>query len=658
MWHFSLLTLMVALFSPPVIPDPPQAAGALNLQDLLELDVSVAAVRAEHLISTPAVVSRINVADYRHMGFTHLVELLGMVPGLVPIHTEIGTNTLMVRGLSEFFNQKVLFLLDGVPYWQSAHGDHPLLGIPLEAISHLEIIRGPGSVLYGTNATAAVINVVLAKERSTTFQAGLGNHRRRRLGFHQNGDLGPGMWRYQIAAEWHDSAGYEAMFEQREPPPFFPENTPSQGRITRKQGARSILAKFTYDEDLTLLAHAFSSESTGLAGPARVTNRSELQYEGRLLHADKVFYGNKWTLEGYADYNQFYLSIPTANLFEGRYDGVQTFDNSGRDNHRLRLGARFSWFFHQGLALNNGLEYEHREAGLYRNVPTDPGRAAVVTMEPSHQDEQSFFSQLDWHQGPWRVLAGFRHTDLGHAQSQTQPRLAVIHHFSKNLSLKGLYSEGFNSPNFIQTRVNIENVIVGNADLQPEQVKTIDISLNYATPRRMFVANLYRFSGEDFILRTPNPTTLGSVYVNRPAFSRWGCEIDMHHSSEPLLFTANLAYNNAGNRDLSDDPGSLFTPRWTGALGAVLSLKPSTRLGLSWRYVAEQEAAPSHHRLNIAYTRGGRFWEVKIILENVMGQAVYFADIVNLQRHRITPSGDPDAALLVEGRLKLGGKRR
>ncbi len=630
----------------------------LALKDLLELHVSVAALRAENVISTPAVVSRIDVDEYRELGLNNLVEVLSLVPGLIPIDTEIGTTTLMARGLYEFFNQKVLFMLDGVPYWQAAHGDHPLHGIPLAAVSHIEIIRGPGSVLYGTNATAAVINVVLKTEGDTQVTAATGSHRQRALGFFHQIRFQNNLWRAQVAGEFYDDNGYQGLFRHRPPPSFFPPGTPSQGTITRRRKARSVMAKLTYDDDLTILAHAFSSTSTGLAGPARLINQSELNYDGWLLHVHKRWYGPRWDCETYGDYNNFYLTIPTDNLFDGRIDGVQVFDDHGRDNYRARLGTRFTWQLGQNLSLQGGAEYEHRQSGHYRHIPRDADLAPILTMSAGHQDETAVFTQVDAYLGAWRLLVGLRHTELSQKMAQTQPRLAAIYHLSEASSLKFLLSQGFNSPNFVQTGLDIAGVVRGNDQLQPEEVKTFDLAYNYATPTRIFVANLYHLRGENFILRTPIDGENGSVYLNGTDFSRFGFELDYQHLVGSHRLFANVAYSHSGNRRLDDDPAALFSPRWNADLGLCLKVDHSTRLGLSWRFVDEQEAAPAYHLVNLAYNLHWPHFDFKVTLANILGQDVFHADVANMQPGRISPSGDAEPTITVEGRFKLARNKR
>ena len=143
--------------------DPPKELTEMSLEELLTVDVSVASKKSELLSNTPAVVSSVNAADLRSFGVRTLRDALAHVPGVVIQETPVGSVSIMIRGLSETFNQKVLFLLEGVPYWMSSHGDLPLLGMPLELIERIEVIRGPGSVVYGTNASAGVINVILKK---------------------------------------------------------------------------------------------------------------------------------------------------------------------------------------------------------------------------------------------------------------------------------------------------------------------------------------------------------------------------------------------------------------------------------------------------------------------------------------------------------------
>lgn len=145
----------------------PALAGAkpvdvfdMGLEQLSQLEVSVASGKRDSIVDAPAIVSSYSRADLEKFGIRTLKDMLSFIPGFVRQETYLGTTAVGVRGISDGFNQKLLLLLDETPYWMTSHSDMPLLGIPFESIDHIEVIRGPASVMYGTNASAGIVRVV------------------------------------------------------------------------------------------------------------------------------------------------------------------------------------------------------------------------------------------------------------------------------------------------------------------------------------------------------------------------------------------------------------------------------------------------------------------------------------------------------------------
>ncbi len=124
----------------------------LSLEDLMKVQVTIASSKPELIRETPAIVSYINVSEMRSMGIHSIEDMLNMLPSFTMQQSFVGSGPLMIRGVTEPYNQKVLFLLDGVPYFQPTHSDIALRGISLAIVDHIEVIRGPGAVIYGTNA--------------------------------------------------------------------------------------------------------------------------------------------------------------------------------------------------------------------------------------------------------------------------------------------------------------------------------------------------------------------------------------------------------------------------------------------------------------------------------------------------------------------------
>jgi len=147
----------------------------LSLEELGQ--VTVASHRPERIAETPAIVSVYNAGEMAEMGMRTLRDMLSFIPGITMQDHLFGQPIVSIRGIYEGFNQKVLFLLDDTPYFMPSHSDIPLLGIPIEAIDRIEVIRGPGAMYYGTNATAGVIKIVTKKEGDNTLSARAGENK-------------------------------------------------------------------------------------------------------------------------------------------------------------------------------------------------------------------------------------------------------------------------------------------------------------------------------------------------------------------------------------------------------------------------------------------------------------------------------------------------
>jgi len=127
--------------------------------------VETAAKRAQPIEQSPAAVSVITSDEIRCSGATNLAELLRRVPGmdvmmLLPSNYEVGA-----RGQNRPMANGVLVLIDGRSAYQDSMGFvlWSQMDFPLEQVEKIEVVRGPGSVLYGANAFHAVVNIITRK---------------------------------------------------------------------------------------------------------------------------------------------------------------------------------------------------------------------------------------------------------------------------------------------------------------------------------------------------------------------------------------------------------------------------------------------------------------------------------------------------------------
>ena len=611
----------------------------LSLKELLSLEVSVVSNEAESILKTPAIVSRYEASDMEGLGLETLADMLAFIPGLVPHDSEIATTALMIRGLVEGFNQKVLFMLDGVPYWQANHGDNVISGIPFEAISHVEVIRGPGGIIYGTNATGGVVNVVTRKTAGGTLVLRAGSNSLFNGGFYHGWAAGKGT--LNVSMETRDEDGYTGFFNTRNPPPFYPSDTPLEGEMKRYKKWTSFMAQYQY-KNFKAMIHTFESEASGLAAAASIVNKAELQYQGWMAHLEQAITGDKFHLKLFADYNNFFLEIPTANLFGGTTDGIQEFADNGRDNFRWRAGAHFNYRFGEKIHFLNGVDYEKRSSGEYGNTPSVQSLTRVVTMEPQESQETSLFSQLDFRGHKWRFQMGARFTDNDRSGSEVTPRSALVYQINHKQSLKLLYSVGFNSPNFIQTSLQIPFVVAGDPNLIAERLESLDLAWTISWSNNLFVVNAYHLTASDFIARVPNPNAPGSIFSNSGNFDRTGLELDWQKAWEKGKLFANMAWHREGGDQIDTDPTALFAPEWNISAGSNIKVARNHGLGGSVLYSSAREAVDDLTLVNLKYTFKWSKLELSLAVKNLLGETIVVPDIGNFNNNRLSPGGDPD----------------
>jgi outer membrane receptor protein involved in Fe transport len=159
--------------------------AAMSLEDAgavpYEERVVTASRRAQSSLEAPNATTVITAEDIRLSGATSLVELLRRVPGADVMTMGVGSANFSLRGFNQRIANKVLVLVDGRSEYQDFLGMTLWSSIPigLEEIERIEVIRGPGSALYGANAMLGVVNIITRApgtgERQLNAMVGGGN---------------------------------------------------------------------------------------------------------------------------------------------------------------------------------------------------------------------------------------------------------------------------------------------------------------------------------------------------------------------------------------------------------------------------------------------------------------------------------------------------
>ncbi|MDM8544083.1 TonB-dependent receptor [Desulfococcaceae bacterium HSG7] len=152
----------------------------LSIQELMNVEITLAARKPRKLSETSAAVFMITAEDIRRSGVTSIPEALRMVPGLQVARIGSGRWAITSRGFNSRFAYKLLVLIDGrsvyTPVFSGVFWENQ--DVLLEDIDRIEIIRGPGASLWGANAVNGIINIITKHSKETQgnmLTAGIGS---------------------------------------------------------------------------------------------------------------------------------------------------------------------------------------------------------------------------------------------------------------------------------------------------------------------------------------------------------------------------------------------------------------------------------------------------------------------------------------------------
>ncbi len=134
----------------------------LSLEELADLQVSIASKRPERLMDSPAAVFVLTSEDIRRSGYTTLPELMRLVPGMNVAHIDSAEWAITSRGFNSRFANKLLVMVDGRSVYNSLFSGvyWEAIDTLLDNVERIEVIRGPGASIWGANAVNGVINII------------------------------------------------------------------------------------------------------------------------------------------------------------------------------------------------------------------------------------------------------------------------------------------------------------------------------------------------------------------------------------------------------------------------------------------------------------------------------------------------------------------
>lgn len=446
---------------------------ALSAEQTLNLEPTVVTATSteRHLTDAPASMTVVTREELALRPAQDLEDALRGVPGLQFTGVGMTRRGVSIRGMC---SEHTLVLVNGQRISNAAgavaHADFDLAWVPVEAIERLEVVRGPMSSLYGSEALGGVVNVIT--RRSTDDWRGAAqldggvredgrggqNHQ---LGVYAGGPLVPGVLGLSLTGETR----------RRQETPFHDDAALSEIEGRDAQGASATLS-WTPDAAQRIdLGYASGKEdrwrNTRSAGRVPVEYESSDRIERErfsLSHSGDWSWGSssvrayRNTLERNNRYtNGVVPSSPRQELTDDVVDGSLTLP---ADAHLLTLGGE--WREEQladGGFASGDARIIHRALFLQDEIELDPSWSLVVG------------NRFD------------RHETYGWHNS---PRVYLVHHVNDALTIKGGGGRGFKAPTLKQLSPGYSAIggggmftIYGNPDLEPEINTTYELNADY-----------------------------------------------------------------------------------------------------------------------------------------------------------------------------------
>jgi len=449
------------------------------------------------------------------------------------------------RGISATENPQVLMLINGIPLTNLFQGDRNLVwgGMPVQAIEKIEVIRGPGSALYGADAFAGVINIVTREaDGKESFEAGVryGTHNTKDYWLTGGGSVGE--LKYFGALESHKTDGFDEKITSDQQSVLdsligtSASLAPGSVNMERKNlDARLELAY----KNLKLRAGAQIRDDAGDGAGSAQALAEDNTFDSNRLNVDLTYENKEFTenlavkiqtsyLQTSQEVNGDLVLFPAGTIILdpvfgpiGPFpDGVigtpevkerhTRFNFSsfytGIDRHEVGMGAGY---YHGDLyevkeKKNFG---EHPLGGFI--LPGDPvvdvtDTPLVFLTEGKRENSYAFLQDVWQFANDWELTAGVRYDHYSDFGDTVNPRLALVWSTTRNLTTKLLYGEAFRAPSFAQQRAINNPLVQGNPELDPEELKSYELAFDYRPSHDLvFNLNMFYYKWKDIIQFVP-----------------------------------------------------------------------------------------------------------------------------------------------------------
>jgi iron complex outermembrane receptor protein len=599
---------------------------SLSLEELMELEVTISTDTKQTVTKAPAAVSVITAEDIEATGATNLVDILESVPGIYIRASQFAFRPLVqFRGTNA---NQTLLMINGAPQRDLMWGFGIFWkGIPSSIIDRVEIIRGPGSALFGADAAAGVINVITKtagpiEQNKIGLRSGSFNTN---TGWLQYGNSWNG-FDIGLTINLSTTDGHDPLVESDgqtqqdldlgSSASLAPDNAHFGWN---NQDIRFAIAKDDWRLHVDYVKH-YDLE-TGLTGAGvldPLTTAEDSRFNIDLLYNNPDL-SDAWGIDAELRYQ--HLDYSSGDGFQerppGAFDGeypqgvinqMQSAERklnietsglfTGIDDHALRLGVGYTWqdLYYVKQLINMGIGPDGN--------PLPPGSPLVdisdtpyaFAPEKTRTIRYLFFQDVWSFRDDWELTAGIRYDDYSDFGNTLNPRLALVWQITDRLTSKLLYGRAFRPPSF-QELFAETSYSKPNPNLEPERSETVELILSYMPSKDLNIGiNFYNLQQTDFIRAVSSPGETDRTFQNIGKHTIRGIELETKwQATENLRLSANYTKRNPDNNQFR----AADEPKQDAYLRADWNFHPDWNWNIQANWIGDRERGDNDSRSSL-----------------------------------------------------------
>lgn len=632
-------TLAVACLSPAYALEPITLAALSEEDFLADIPMVLTATRlAQPITEAPAAISIIDREMIRASGAREIADLFRMVPGFVVSRDSGHSPIVTYHGLSTEYLARMQVLVDGRSVYSPVFGGVDWANLPLamDDIERIEVIRGPNSASYGSNAFLSVINIITQHASTTTgtFVRGTHGSNGARNAVIRYGDS-EGNFDYRITATLDKDDGFEAREDDHSMKTArFRADYQASTRdsvmfqVGATRGIREIDSKSlltTEDRDINI-------------------NFEQIRWQRQIDNDDAISLQFFHTVE---DINEIFDVVlpPAVHIIRDSSTRAERFDLELQYTKQLEE-ARLVW----------GLGLRQDAASGPHLFGTDPATGYTGSRKYFYNQVARGFTNVEWRLKPNLTLnlgAMLERSDL--ADYEFSPRLGLNYSVTPQQSIRLIASRATRTPTLTEARSNfripVENYPIpptdftttiwkGNENLKPEKITSYELGYHADLTRnklsidlKMFRENLHGLiSLDENSIPNPADPLLGEyeVYDNLTDAHITGAEANFEFSptqGSRLILSRSLTRIKSENPNISSEKLDESAPRHITSILAIQRFSSGISSSVLYYRVSESnglgsgDPLPGYQHVNVRvgfpFRASGISGEVAFVAQNV-----------------------------------------